>query len=146
MSMSRSTLALTLTLGSLLFGCGGQPEDGEALAGESATDRPVSAFAPTATTIGATAVLTDSDNLLVSDTSADGHSAVGQLVVISTGAPYDCWNSAGAGTSYVPPGCNFNFRSGLAVRYRACLGEAGTGSIFGCGGWITTNAALAVTK
>ncbi|RKG97180.1 hypothetical protein D7V97_34625 [Corallococcus sp. CA053C] len=142
--------ALTLTLCGLLFGCGGQPEDGESTEVLDAPDTQVMPAEGAEGTVTASAISTMSvfgasvsfnsngDNFTVRDTAADGHSAVAHIYNSNTGSYSFCWNSSGSGTSVT---CNRNFAEGILIRFRACTGEAGTGRLVNCSDWKTVSTA-----
>jgi hypothetical protein len=134
--MSKSMVALTLAVGGLLFGCGGQLGDGEA---------PQDMGAPTAEETGGNvtamannvvygpgnasrAVFTDFDNLYAYDDAVDGYAGVAQVNV--NGTVYTAW-ARGEGQSSDP--VNLSVPAGTPILLRACLGYAG--SLAGCNGW-----------
>jgi hypothetical protein len=81
------------------------------------------------------------ERFTVTDTLADGHSAVGDLYWRDgqgTWHHYDTlWNSKGAGASVTR---NYALPEDLTIAYRACIGEAGTGQVFKCGDWYVDKA------
>jgi hypothetical protein len=131
--------ALALTVCGLLFGCGGQPGDGEPM---QDTEAPATqAEQPTEDAVSATAVYTSyiigayvtfnsyGDHFVVQDERADGHSAVAQIYNPNTGNYSYCWNNRGAGTSV---DCNRDFPEGIRISFRACTGESSTGRLVAC--------------
>ncbi|MBN8231252.1 hypothetical protein JYK02_27410 [Corallococcus macrosporus] len=141
--MTRSIPALALA--GLLFGCGGMPEEAEStlvseaqspdVAPPEASAGEVSASQITTVTIAGSSVRynSDTDNFVVSDTAADGHSAVAHIYNYNTGNYTMCWNSQGAGTTRT---CDRSFANGINIAFRACTGEAGPGTLVACSVWV----------
>jgi hypothetical protein len=139
--MFRSVSALALVTCGLLAGCGGQPGEEESLQGPQTPDtqaapsevsgRPVSASAVYAAAVTGAYVTFNSygDHLIVQDTAADGHSALGILYNYNSGTYFYCWNSRGAGTTV---DCNYNFAEGITVAFFACTAESGDGTLIAC--------------
>ena len=76
------------------------------------------------------------EKLSVFDTAPDGHSAVGDIERWD-GQNWQFWDRVwnSNGHSNTPVTANYSFPEGQKVRYRACLGEAGTRSVFQCSQW-----------
>jgi hypothetical protein len=138
--MSRSMVALTLAVGGLLFGCGGQIGDGEADQDMEATESqgPAAEEAQGNVTAMATnvvygpgnashAAFTDADNLYAYDDAEDGYAGVAQ--VNFNGTTYTVW-ARGAGNHAV---LNLSVPAGTAILLRACLGLGE--SLVSCNGW-----------
>ncbi|RYZ40080.1 MAG: hypothetical protein EOO71_17495 [Myxococcaceae bacterium] len=125
--MYRSILALAVC--GLLFGCGGQPEDGESLQGTETSDtqsgssgdaeRPVEAFSNQyAATSGALAWVSDFDNLYIKDTAGDGLGAAAVLWV--AGLRYEVWATNGHNSENVR---NLDFPPNQQGFLYACVGR-----------------------
>ncbi|NOK09024.1 hypothetical protein [Corallococcus exercitus] len=141
--MFRSVSVVALTLGGLLLGCGGMPEEGRSIEPQEsqAPESDVFQSAVTSTAIyGATVTFNSyGDVFTVKDTAGDGRSAVAQIYNYNTGNTSYCWNSSGAGTSTT---CNRNFAEGILIRYRACTSNAPNPPTAGnCGEWRTASTA-----
>jgi hypothetical protein len=77
----------------------------------------------------------------LSDDKPDGHSAVGiiQIQERERWIPLDTiWDTRGSNSAALEK--RYHIRHGVLVRIRACLGESGSESIFGCSKWKVTHA------
>jgi|GEM_PF-5170530 len=153
--MIRSMTVLSLTLGGLLVGCGGMPEDNQTfetqelqspdVAPPPASEGEVSQSLVTTITISGASISYNSNNdsFTVRDTLADGHSAVAVVYNQRTGSTGSCWNSNGAGTTAV---CDRSYPNNPVLSIRACTGEAGPGTLVACSGWVAVNAFAPAAK
>jgi hypothetical protein len=93
----------------------------------------------TSTNYGATVFFFSyGEHFEVWDVAPDGHSAVGKIDVFRNrewSRVENVWNSKGYGSNGTKVERNYSFPEGTRVRYQACVGESGSGSIFYCSDW-----------